>query len=54
MAKTVGIAEVGLLGELRRVSMLEKRIKEAKKLGFTNIISIEKYKTIREALEKIS
>lgn len=48
--KTVGIAEVGLLGELRKVSMLEKRIKEAKKLGFTNIVSAEKYKSIREAL----
>lgn len=52
-AKTVGIAEVGLLGELRKVPLLEKRIKEAKKLGFTNIISVEKYKSIREVLESI-
>lgn len=52
-AKTVGIAEVGLLGELRKVSLLEKRIKEAKKLGFTNVVSAEKYKSIREALGKI-
>ena len=52
-AKTVGIAEVGLLGELRKVSMLEKRVKEAKKLGFTNIVSVEKYKSIREALDRI-
>ncbi|MBI2031732.1 MAG: DNA repair protein RadA [Candidatus Levybacteria bacterium] len=39
LPKTVGIAEVGLLGELRTVPFLEKRVKEAKKLGFKNIFS---------------
>ncbi len=38
-SKTVAIGEVGLLGEIRNVIGLERRIKEAKKLGFTNIIS---------------
>ncbi len=37
--KTVAIGEVGLLGEIRNVIGLERRIKEARKLGFTNIIS---------------
>ncbi len=37
--KTVAIGEVGLLGEIRNVIGLERRIKEAKKLGFKNIIS---------------
>jgi len=39
LVKTVGVAEVGLLGELRAVPFLEKRIKEAKKLGFKNIFT---------------
>ena len=37
--KTVAIGEVGLLGEIRNVIGLERRLKEAKKLGFTNILS---------------
>ena len=35
---TVIIGEVGLGGEIRSVSNIEKRIKEAEKLGFTRII----------------
>jgi len=50
LAKTVGIAEVGLLGELRKVSQLEKRIKEAKKLGFKNIITALEYKNLPQTL----
>ena len=36
---TVGIGEVGLLGELRDVSFMDKRMKVAKGLGFKNIIT---------------
>lgn len=36
--KTVVLGEVGLTGELRTVSFIEKRIKEASKLGFTKAI----------------
>jgi DNA repair protein RadA/Sms len=50
LSHTVGIAEVGLLGELRIVSGLEKRIKEAEKLGFKNTITAKEYKTLREVL----
>lgn len=46
LPKTVGIAEVGLLGELRKVGNLEKRVKEAKKLGFTSIITAQEYKNL--------
>ncbi|HSX40403.1 MAG TPA: AAA family ATPase [Candidatus Saccharimonadales bacterium] len=46
LPKTVAIAEVGLLGELRKVPVVDKRVKEAKKLGFSNIITAEKYKTL--------
>ncbi|MCR4782300.1 MAG: DNA repair protein RadA [Lachnospiraceae bacterium] len=35
---TVAFGEVGLGGEVRAVSMADQRIREAKKLGFTNII----------------
>lgn len=37
--KTVAIGEVGLLGEIRQVSSQIKRIKEAKQLGYTNILT---------------
>lgn len=50
LSKIVGIAEVGLLGELRTPPFLEKRIKEAKKLGFTKIITPKNYKTIEEVV----
>lgn len=53
LSHAVGISEVGLLGELRRVSMLEKRIKEAQKLGFKQIISAKKYNTIEEVLKSV-
>lgn len=51
--KTVFIGEVGLLGEIRKVNYLEKRIKEARRLGFTKIISRENAKTVREVLQKL-
>jgi DNA repair protein RadA/Sms len=47
----VAIGEVGLLGEVRKVSFLEKRTKEAKKLGFTKVISPLQVKTLREAIK---
>ncbi len=50
LSRFVGIAEVGLLGELRTPSFLEKRIKEAKKLGFSKIITPKSYKNIAEVV----
>ena len=35
---SVYMGEVGLTGEIRRVSRIEERIKEAKKLGFTRAV----------------
>ncbi|MEK7572100.1 MAG: AAA family ATPase [Patescibacteria group bacterium] len=49
----VGIAEVGLLGELRVVNGLEKRVREAKKLGFKNVITAKTHKTLREVLGEL-
>ena len=34
LRQTIAIGEVGLTGEIRPVSFIEKRIKEAAKLGF--------------------
>jgi len=50
--KTVAFGEVGLLGEIRRVSLHEKRVKEAKKLGFLKIISGETEGNLAEAARK--
>ena len=36
--EVVAIGEVGLTGEVRRVNLIEKRIKEAEKLGFKTCI----------------
>lgn len=36
--KTIAFGEIGLSGEVRAVSMLEQRVSEAKKLGFTTCI----------------
>jgi DNA repair protein RadA/Sms len=53
LSATVGIAEVGLLGELRTPPFLDKRIKEAKKLGFTNILTSKNYKSITEVVKSL-
>ncbi|HEX7018142.1 MAG TPA: DNA repair protein RadA [Patescibacteria group bacterium] len=51
--KTVFIGEVGLLGEIRAVSYLDRREKEAKRLGFTQIISRTKYQRVADVLKKL-
>ncbi len=44
--KSVFLGEIGLSGELRPVSHLEKRIKEATKLGFTTIVTAASTKAV--------
>ena len=51
--KTAAFGECGLLGEIRKVSHTIQREKEAKKMGFTNIISPENTRTLREAVAKL-
>lgn len=51
--KTILVGEVGLLGELRAVRNLEKRITEAKKLGYTNIISPKSNKTLTDVVKTL-
>ena len=45
-SKTAVFGEVGLLGELRSVGSLERREKEAKRLGFTKILSSKSFHLI--------
>lgn len=47
----VAIGEVGLGGEIRPVSQLPKRIVEAQRLGFKNILTPEKIKNLKKAME---
>jgi len=50
ISNKVGIGEVGLLGEVRRPNSLEKRIKEAQRLGFKDIVSYNKFKTLKDVM----
>lgn len=43
----VCFGELGLLGEIRKVSQTEKRLKEAKNLGYKNVISPTTHKHIK-------
>ncbi len=62
----VAVGEIGLGGEIRKINKLDQRIKEAKALGFDNVIvpslinnkkisgiNLISVKTLKEAIEKI-
>lgn len=51
--QTVIIGEVGLLGEVRPVRGLSKRVSESKQLGYPNVISPENVKSVSQALTKL-
>lgn len=46
------VGEVGLLGEVRKVTGLERRVKEAKKLGY-RVASAESGKSVAAAIKKL-
>jgi DNA repair protein RadA/Sms len=48
--KTAVFGECGLSGEIRRVAHQERRVKEAKKMGYTNVIDSDKAGTLKKAL----
>jgi DNA repair protein RadA/Sms len=52
--KIVVFGELGLLGETRGVHLAGQRIKEAKRLGFTKIISPQNYSSINQVIKVIS
>ncbi len=47
---SIACGEVGLLGELREVPFLEKRLEEAKRLGFKNFLTPKTCKTLKQAI----
>jgi DNA repair protein RadA/Sms len=49
----VAIGEVGLLGEIRSVSWSEKRVKEARKLGYSQIYSRDSFKRVSEIVKSL-
>lgn len=51
-AGTVCIGEVGLLGEIRQVNLLDRRVKESLRLGFNDVISKQTHKTIKEVVHQ--
>lgn len=51
--KLASFGEVGLLGELRRVQGEDQRVKEARRLGFTTLISSVNYKNLVTACKEL-
>lgn len=51
-SKTIAVGEVGLLGEIREVVAQEKRLKEAKRMGFTITVDSKTYKFVGETIKK--
>lgn len=49
---SLAVGEVGLLGEIREVTYLEKRVKEARRLGFKTPITKKEARTVGEAIKK--
>lgn len=45
------VGEVGLLGELRTVSRIDKRVMEASKLGYKNVISPQNAKSLSQVVK---
>ncbi|HLC93443.1 MAG TPA: DNA repair protein RadA [Patescibacteria group bacterium] len=48
----VAFGECGLSGEVRRVTHMERRTKEAKKLGYTEVVSPETVRSVKQAIER--
>ena len=54
VAKNImALGEVGLLGEVREVVAEEKRVKEAKRLGFTHPVTQKEIKYVKEVVKKL-
>jgi DNA repair protein RadA/Sms len=52
-SNTVIIGEIGLAGEIRAVSNIDRRINEAQKLGFKKVIIPEANKNLQESFNGI-
>ena len=52
-ANLIAVSEVSLLGELQAPSQLERRVREATRLGFRTVVSVPTYKTLSEVVRKV-
>ncbi|MFH0838471.1 MAG: DNA repair protein RadA [Patescibacteria group bacterium] len=52
-ANMAALGELGLSGELRQVAQMEKRLKEATKMGFAELLTPQKFKSIAESIKTI-
>jgi len=50
-AKTAVFGELGLLGEVRSIGAEDRRIKEAKRLGFTTVLSPKTVRNLKQAAD---
>ena len=48
--KLIAVSELGLLGEVRSVLKEESRLKEARRLGYKNLITSQKFKNIAQVV----
>lgn len=53
LSHTLAIGEVGLLGEVKKVPNLDKRVREAKKFGFKSIISAPEFSYLQRAVNRL-
>jgi DNA repair protein RadA/Sms len=51
--KVIAVGEVGLLGEIREVVAQEKRLKEARRMGFTLPVSSKEVKFVGQAIKML-
>jgi DNA repair protein RadA/Sms len=51
--KTIAVGEVGLLGEVREVVAQDKRVKEARRMGFSVSISSKEVKFVGQAIKQL-
>jgi DNA repair protein RadA/Sms len=51
-AGTVFIGEVGLLGEIRQVNLIDRRVKESLRLGFSDVISKQTHSSIKNIVHQ--
>jgi len=51
-SRLLALGELGLLGDVREVIAQEKRIREAKRLGYNNVISSNNIKYLQDAIRK--
>lgn len=49
---TIAVGEVGLLGEVREVPYINKRLEEARRLGFKKFLMPKDVRTLRDAVRK--